>query len=410
MKGTFWRWITRLYRCQAMLLLPLTLSLVLTGCWERQELNELAFVVGVGIDKLGDKYNVSMQAVVPSEVAGKTSGYSTPVTIYQNTVDNVYDALREFTLMSPRQSYLGHIRVLVIGEELAREGIAPVMDVFKRSREPRMDFYVMVARDSQAAEILSVLTPLEKLPANKLYNSLDRSSKATATTTTATLDQIVDDLFARGTSPVLTGVIIDGSVGEGMEHANVESVEPKTKLRYRGVAIFRKDKMVGWLDEKETIGYNYMTDKVVTNTGFVMGTDNRPIIMEALRTSTDRKVKIINGQPHIYIKVKTTSNVQDVPSEMDIGTTEAMDFLTKKAEERTVELMKAAYHGILSKFNIDAMGFGHLIYQHNPQAWFKLRGKYGDNYLAEIPVHFSAKIKITRIGTLDKSFRSEVKE
>ncbi|WP_028592563.1 Ger(x)C family spore germination protein [Paenibacillus massiliensis] len=410
MKYKLWHRTISSWRWQAMLFLPLTLSLFLTGCWERQELNELAFIVGVGIDKLGDKYNVSMQAVIPSEVAGKSSGYSTPVTIYQNTVDNVYDALREFTLMSPRQSYLGHIRVLIIGEELAREGISPVLDVFKRSREPRMDFYVMVARDSQAAEILSVLTPLEKLPANKLFNSLDRSSKATATTTTATLDQIIEDLFARGLSPVLTGVIIDGGVGEGMEHSNVESVEPKTKLRYRGIAIFQKDKMVGWLDEKEAIGYNYMTDKVVTNTGFVMGTDDRPIIMEALRTSTDREVKFIDGRPHIYIKVKTISNVQDVPSEMDIGTTEAMNYLTKEAEEKTVKLMQTAYNRILSKYNIDAMGFGHLIYQHNPQAWFKFRGKYGDDYLAEIPVHFSAKIRITRIGTLDKSFRSEVKE
>lgn len=386
------------------------IPLLLTGCWERQELNELAFVLGVGIDKVGEKYNVSMQVVVPSEVAGQSSGFSTPVSLYQNTVDNVYDALREFTLMSPRQSYLGHIRVLVIGEELAREGIAPVLDVFKRSREPRSDFYVMVARDSLASEVLSVLTPLEKIPSSKLFNSLARSHKASAKTTTATLDEVINDLFSLGLSPVLTGVLMDGSAREGMERSNVQSVEPRTKLRYRGAAIFEKDKMKGWLDEEEAVGLNYITDKVVTNTGFVMGTDNRPIVVEALQAKTERKVKMLNGVPNIFIHVKLLTNVEEVPSEMDIGTPQAINLITREAESKLVELLRTSCTRIISKYNIDAMGFGHLIYQHHPEAWFKLKGRYGDHYLDEIPVHFSASIKINRIGTLDKSFLSEVKK
>ncbi|MNW31253.1 Spore germination protein B3 precursor [compost metagenome] len=390
--------------------LMLCIPLLLTGCWERQELNELAFVLGVGIDKVGDKYNVSMQVVVPSEIAGKSSGYSTPVALYQSTVDNVYDALREFTLMSPRQSYLGHIRVLVIGEELAREGIAPVLDIFKRSREPRSDFYVMVARDSLASEVLSVLTPLEKIPSVKLFNSLSRSHKASAKTTTATLDEVINDLFSQGLSPVLTGILMDGNAQEGMEHSNVQSVEPRTKMRYRGVAIFEKDKMKGWLDEEEAVGLNYITDKVVSNTGFVLGTDDRPIVVEALNAKTERKVKIMNGVPNIFIHVKLLSNVEAEPSEMDIGTPQAINFITKEAENKLVKLLRTSCTRIISKYNIDAMGFGHLIYQHNPEAWSELKGRYGEHYLDKIPVHFSASIRINRIGTLDKSFLSEVKK
>lgn len=55
------------------LLLCICISIVVfvTGCWNRRELNELAIAVGMGIDKSGDQYEVSVQVVEPSEVAGK---------------------------------------------------------------------------------------------------------------------------------------------------------------------------------------------------------------------------------------------------------------------------------------------------------------------------------------------------
>lgn len=43
--------------------------------------------------------------------------------VYKFTVPTFYDALRKLNLDSSRSSYLGHIRVLVIGEELARTGV-----------------------------------------------------------------------------------------------------------------------------------------------------------------------------------------------------------------------------------------------------------------------------------------------
>ncbi len=55
----------------AFLFLMLTLVLLLTGCWNRRELNELAIAVGMGIDKHGDQFRVSVQVVDPGEAASK---------------------------------------------------------------------------------------------------------------------------------------------------------------------------------------------------------------------------------------------------------------------------------------------------------------------------------------------------
>lgn len=86
-------------------LLIILLPALLSGCWERKELNELAFVLGYGLDKEGDQFKVTMQVVIPSEIATSTTakGGGTPVTVYDFKVKTIYEALHEFTLASPGQ-------------------------------------------------------------------------------------------------------------------------------------------------------------------------------------------------------------------------------------------------------------------------------------------------------------------
>lgn len=63
----------RLTRRTPSLLSPLCLlicmgimTMILTGCWNRRELNELAVVLAVGIDSADGQYEVSVQVAEPS--------------------------------------------------------------------------------------------------------------------------------------------------------------------------------------------------------------------------------------------------------------------------------------------------------------------------------------------------------
>ncbi|ASR47504.1 Ger(x)C family spore germination protein [Paenibacillus kribbensis] len=396
------------------LLLALLVPMLISGCWERQELNEMAFVLGMGLDKAESGYKVTLQVVIPSAIASQTAGGAggggVPVIVSTFTVPTIYEAQRKYSLESARASYYGHIRILVIGEELARAGIGEVLDMLKRSREPRNDFYAMVAKDTTAEDVLKVLTPLEKLPASKLYNSLDQSYKASAKTVAVSLNEFIEDFLYEGTNPVLTGVKMSGSVSEGEKKSNVEDSSPTARLRYSNVAVFRKDKMIGWLSDNETIGYNYVTNNVVKSSGPVQGDDGRPIVIEALHTDTKRKVKIIDGKPHIYIHVKALCNVEEVMSKDNLEAERVITELERKSEEKIIFRMKTAVEQINERYNVDTMGFGQLIYRANPQAWARLQREKGDNYLKSLPVHYKASVTINRIGITDKSFLQDIKE
>ncbi|WP_019909913.1 Ger(x)C family spore germination protein [Paenibacillus sp. HW567] len=403
-------------RCKSLfrVLLVLLLPIVLSGCWERKELNEMAFVLGLGLDKAEAGYKVSMQVVIPSAITSQASGGSggggVPVVLYSFTARTFYDALRQFNLVCSRRSYLGHIRALVIGEELARSGVGEILDVIKRSREPRMDFYVMVARDTTAENVLKVLTPLDKIPANKLFNALDKSYKISSRTVAVTLDRFIEDLLYEGEAPVLTGVEIKGDVDEGSKKSNIDQTAPKTRLRYQNVALFKKDKLIGWLTGEATAGYNYIINKVHQSSGYVLGTDGQPVVIEALQTSTKLKVQFIDGKPHIYIKVKATCNVEEVQSKENLEEENSIRDLERKTEETIIMRMQDAVEEINKQFKVDAMGFGQAIYRANPRVWAKLKAEQGDQYLQRLPVHYKASVRINRIGTMDKTFLDEIKE
>lgn len=404
----------KLARGALRLMIALQFTLVLSGCWERKELNEVAFVLGIGIDKADVGYTVSMQVVIPSAISSQSNGggggSGVPVVVYKFTVPTFYDAQRKLNLDSARTSYLGHIRVLVIGEELARSGVGEILDVFKRSREPRMDFYVMVARDTTASDVLKVLTPMDKLPANKLFSSLDNSYKDSSKTVAVTLDDFIENLLSQGENPVLTGVEVMGDPKEGEDKSNVERTMPKARLEYHSVAVFSKDKLIGWLNESETIGYNYINDKVTSNSGPISGEDGKPIVIESIQSSTKRKVKFIDGEPHIYLKVKALCNIEEVQSTENLELESTIKRLEKETEERIIERMQNTVEQVNNRFNIDIMGFGQSIYHASPKAWAKLQQKKGNDYLKSLPIHYSASVVINRVGLTDNSFLEKIKE
>ena len=62
-------------RRYGMLLVALFIIIgLLTGCWSRRELNDLAISVGMGFDKKDDQVQVTIQIVNPGEVASKKEG------------------------------------------------------------------------------------------------------------------------------------------------------------------------------------------------------------------------------------------------------------------------------------------------------------------------------------------------
>ncbi|TXC92907.1 Ger(x)C family spore germination protein [Metabacillus litoralis] len=389
------------------------LVLFSSGCWNRRELNELAISVGEGIDRDNEgKYQISTQIVIPGEIASKTSGAASglPVRIFTATEDTVFEAMRELTTKSPRPIYHSHLRVLVIGESLAKEGIGEVLDMFSRDHEYRSDFYIVIAKDTSAENILSILTSIEKIPANNMVSSLETSEKTWAPTAAITLDKLIQDLVTEGKNPVLTGIEIIGDPAAGQTQKNLEIIKPTAYLKYSGLAVFKSDKMLGWLDQDESKGYNFIMNNVKNTVTDVNCPKEGKFNFEIVKSKTEVTAKVENSTPKIEIHIKSEGNVGEVQCDIDLTKQKTIEELEKSVEEDLINLVEKTINNVKEDFSTDVFGFGDAIHRANAEAWEKLKSDWNDKHFTDLEINVKADIKIRRLGKIGNSITSEIKE
>lgn len=103
------------------------------------ELNRRAIVSGVSIDRgptEEEKYVLSFQVIVADEISGKNARGTSPVSVYKGSGRTMFEALANASRQTARFLSLGHIRVVIISEKFAQEGIKDIMDVLERKAKP----------------------------------------------------------------------------------------------------------------------------------------------------------------------------------------------------------------------------------------------------------------------------------
>lgn len=389
-----------------LIIMPL---LFVSGCWNRRELNDLAITVGMGIDKSGENYRVSAQVVIPGQVAGKKGDNQTPVTMYKETGKSLLEAIRKMTTSSPRKIYASHLRVLVIGESLAREGIGNALDLLSRDQELRTDFFIVIAKKTTAENTLKILTQLEKIPSVNMFASLETSEKAWAPTTTITLDQLIAELLSDGKHPVLTGIQVIGSQKIGETNENLDQIDPSAKVKYSGLAVFKKDKLIGWLNEAESKAYTYINNEIKSTVGVIACPEGGNLTLEMLRSKTTIKSSVTGTQPTIEISIRAQMNIAEVQCTADLTKTETIAELEKLSNQKMERFIESSIKKVQKKYKVDIFGFGEVIHRSHPKAWRKLK-KDWDQTFADMPVTVKADSRIRQLGAVSSSFLKDMEK
>jgi spore germination protein KC len=392
------------------ILFLIVLCLFLTGCWDKQELNELAIVMALGVDKVEDEYLVSVQVVVPGEVSSTKGGTGrSPVTLLQAKGETINEAIRKLATVSPRKMYLGHLQIVVIGEPLAEEGIASLLDFLSRYWETRADFYLMIARDNNAEKILNVQTTIESIPANHIFDMLHTAERRLASASAMTFADLIIDTEREGKEGVLTGIYVLGEQESGSSKQNVESITPSAHTKIDGVAVFKEDKLLGWLTENESRAYNAVVNDIKTSIGTVSCPKGGKVSIDISNFNSKLKSMIVNGKPEIEVDIKISGNLGDVDCNIDISKEKTIKMLEKLYEEEVEKDIIHTIKVVQDEFGSDIFGFGANIHQNNPTEWNKIKNNW-DAGFSELPVNVKVKAEIRHSGSVINPIQENIKE
>ncbi|MGG1678341.1 Ger(x)C family spore germination protein [Neobacillus sp. NRS-1170] len=384
---------------------------LLTSCWNRKELNELAIVVGMGIDIEDGKFIVTVQVVNPGEIAeSQGGGGKSPVVVYQEKGNTLFEAIRRITTVSPRKLYFSHLRLLLLGEEFAKKGIAKSLDFLSRDPEMRTDFYIVVAKNKKAGDILKIVTTMERIPVQQVFESLLSSEEAWATTMQITMDQLIYDIISEGISAKLTGIKLIGSVKDGEKLENTQQTKPNAFLKYDSIGVFRKDKFIGWLSEEESKGLNYALGNV-TNTVVTIPCPQKGITaIEMIHTKSELKTEISGHKPKGIIKIATEGNVRNVQCKtLELTKPETISFLERKTKQSIEHTIYKSINAAQRKFKIDPFGFGEAAHRSNPDYWHLIKKDWMQIF-EKLPVEIEVKVKIHNLGKIKNSPLNKIKD
>jgi spore germination protein KC len=381
----------------------LTMVLLLTACWSRRELNEIGLVIGLGVDKVGDEYIVSTQVVDPSEIASSKGGSGrAPVVTYKTMGKTLITAVRKLSSVTPRKLYMPHLRMFVIGETVAKEGVAPVLDVLSRDHELRTDFYVIMTKGSKAHEVLSMVTPLEKVPSTYLYTMLKHTEKYWSPFTTLKIDQLDSEISSSDKEAVVSAVAIKGSIKEGQQKKNAENISLKNYLQYTDLGVFRQDKLVGFLNETEASGYRYLINDIKDTVIEMPCNKTHKDVTELIHTKTIVTGKVVNQKPKMDVRIYAEANVAELQCQSDLLDKNVIKTLERKSQKEIKGQITSALQKMQKEYHSDIFGFGEKIHQSNPREWKKLEKNWSDVF-SKMPVQVSVKVEIRNFGKVNQS-------
>ncbi|MBW7474186.1 Ger(x)C family spore germination protein [Paenibacillus oenotherae] len=372
---------------------------LLSGCWNRAELPEKGFVMGVAIDKTkGNKYKLTTQIYKPAQKTSTQGGGSTLSYVIIETEDEtLFEAVRDITIQVGRRAQWAHMRVILLGEDVARkEDIGSVLEYFYRDHEARLTTKVQVTR-GKAGGYLKVKPKIEQT----VSQQLNRIQQAVARNAGKTADINLLSLAHYLRSEVPNVAIPLASRAKGSS----------SSIPIAGAAMIKEGKMVGSLNGKQMESLTILTNQyrkgvlqflsVPSENEQRRGFEN----IEVEKVRTNWKLAVKGGAIHAVLKVKVTGN---------IGTLKYTKLETREDElklrREVQQSVKDQLHEIISllqKKGIDLLGLGNRIYREKPQLWKKWKPDWERRFAeSTFDIQVSVDLKST-LTTVGKSFQTK---
>ena len=386
------------------LLIPATINIP-------EQPSTYSLVLGVGIDKSENEYEVSTQILT-----SKTNqGFLESLQVHSATAGNILLAVEKLALHLGKISGFGSTSVIVFSEEVAKDGIAETLDFFLRSKRLNGNPFLIVTNKS-AKSVLSDVAKIDE-SFNYSLNSLAKLNSEASVGTIMTLVDFMNNYYSGTTASVISqinettqenqGILIPGqndSGGSGGANGGaVQTMASQTVLTSASASasanasandsqkkivsndgyssLFVGAKQIATLTPKDCEGMNTLlnlkrnvfTVKNVSDEVY----HNATVVLSIKDVKKTRVLKFSSqGVPRVYYTIKYALKVEQIREKNndEIVLSGISNYLTPTLSRMLTNQIKQTASdaiNLFKKYNADVYGLQQAFYRHHPKQWQK---------------------------------------
>lgn len=406
--------------------------MLLTGCFDQREIDDLAYPLAVGLDLgVADNLRLTLQLASPLSIGGGGGGSSGgggggsqgggqgPTSIITVDAPSIYSGLNMINNIISKEINMSHTKLVVFSRPLAEKGVEMYLHSLHRGREFRPDIYVAVSKDPPDQYLKAVKPTLESSPA-KYYelmlgkgftsfyptvrlNSFYYKTESDAVEPVAILTGLsnfktVDDLKKAGNKKSGTEIKPEGHYEAGRIPAVADQ-----KNEFTGVAVFKNEKMVATMNGLESSCMQLVTGeyKYAYWTLPDAYRKDRAVVMNIFqRKKPVINAEIKNGKPSFKINLDLEGDFTSIQSSINYENyPEAME---KETSEMIKEEITAMLKRTLYEFDSDICGLGRYI-KGKFLTWAEWKEYDWPDKYKNSSFEINVKFKIRRTGLMIKS-------
>ena len=377
-------------------ILLVIIILFITGCNYR-ELNDIAVVTAISVDRDKDGYKTIVQVINPTKEQDSTSSGEPDFITYTSTGKTLQESFRKVMLESPRKIYGSQMQLLIIGEELARDGIGDILDFFFRDPEIRFNFNVVVEKKNSDNKAIKTLTVLDNLSSSNIMDSIKNASNYIGNSIDVTFEDLMNMYLYDNLEIVLPSIYAIGNDNYNND-SNLSSTSNYSKVIVSNLSIFKDDKLQGYLTFNESIGYNFITDNI-KDTLVSFDCDNgRYLVSEIINNNSDIETDVIGRK--IIVTIHGNASINENNCDYNLKESSEIETINKMVNNKIEELVSNSANSIRNKYNSDIFGFRDLFYKKDYKEYNNIKSVWYEDVFNDIEVEVKSDIKLVEKGNI----------
>jgi len=365
---------------------------LLSGCWNYREIEDLAIVSGLAVDKgrTEGTYLVTFEIV---DFRGGDKEDNIKSEKVEAEGKTIFDAVRNAIRISARRLFWSHADIAIISQDVAREGIIQLIDFINRDAEPREQMQILISKEKTAKELLehqSLLTDIQSFELEKAIAHRESYSKTPGAHVHDVINMLAGDGIALSLPAV--GTVINN----GRKVSEIS-----------GMAMFHEDKLIGILNGENTKYFLFVKDEINRGLLTLNEVPERAyddITLEISENNTKVTSLISYGKITMNIDIKTKVSIAEVDISKNVIDEKGRKNLKTTAEQMLKTNIENVIKLVQEDYGVDVFGFGDTIKKENPELWKSIGGDWSTMF-KKIKTNVYVEMEIISSGQMAKPIK-----